>query len=167
MKFREASALPVRHPALLLASLFGIGFLPLMPGSWGSLAALAAAWVISGFGGVAALLGGAALLFVLGWWAAGRVVEAGPLADPGFVVIDEAAGQWLALLASRRSLADYALAFLLFRLFDIWKPWPVSWADRNLKGGLAVMLDDALAAGYALLALLLLHATLGMLGVRS
>lgn len=167
MKLREACALPRRHPAVLLASLFGIGFLPLMPGSWGSLAALVAAWVISAFGGVAALLGGAVLLFVLGWWAAGRVVAAGPLSDPGFVVIDEAAAQWLVLLASSRSIADYAAAFLLFRLFDIWKPWPVSWADRDLKGGLAVMLDDTLAAGYALLALLLLRAILGMLGVRS
>ncbi|HEV2302849.1 MAG TPA: phosphatidylglycerophosphatase A, partial [Stellaceae bacterium] len=91
MKFRDACALPVRRPALLLASLFGAGFLPLMPGSWGSLAALVVAWVVAGFGGASALFVGAALLFLLGWWSAGLVARASPVADPGFVVIDEAA----------------------------------------------------------------------------
>ena len=71
-------------------------------------------------------------------------------------VIDELAGQWLAcafailpfggwLAADTISLPAFALAFLLFRLFDIWKPWPVSWADSNLKGGIGVMTDDMIA----------------------
>ncbi|HVH77527.1 MAG TPA: phosphatidylglycerophosphatase A [Stellaceae bacterium] len=167
MKFRDACALPAGRPPLLLASLGGIGFLRPAPGSWGSLAALAAAWVAAGFGGRGALLAGAVVLFFLGWWSAAQIARAGPVSDPGFVVIDEAAGQWLTLLPAGRSLAGYALAFLLFRLFDIWKPWPVSWADRSLKGGLGIMLDDTLAAGYALFVLLLLRAIGGMPGVRS
>jgi phosphatidylglycerophosphatase A len=60
----------------------------------------------------------------------------------------------------------YALAFLLFRIFDIWKPWPVRWADRHFKGGLGIMLDDLLAALYAVLVLSALLATGGVSGVR-
>ena len=167
MNYREARLMPVGRPALLLASLFGVGFLPLMPGSWGSLASLLLAWVAAGFGGAGALFAGAALWFLLGWWSAGLVVRASPVADPPFIVIDEAAGQWLALLPAARSIPDYAVAFLLFRLFDIWKPWPVRWADRNLSGGLGVMLDDILAGGYVLIILSLMRASLGTLGVRS
>ena len=163
----RALPLPFRHPALLTASLCGIGFLPLMPGSWGSLAAVVAGWAIAGAGGALALAAAAAFLFLLGWWAADAVVRAGPLADPGFVVVDEAAGQWLALLPAGNSLPLCALGFLLFRLFDIWKPWPANWAERRLAGGLAVMLDDTFAAGYALLVLLLVRALAGVIGVRS
>jgi phosphatidylglycerophosphatase A len=61
----------------------------------------------------------------------------------------------------------YALAFVLFRIFDIWKPWPVRWADRHIHGGLGIMLDDVLAAIYAAVALLVLLATAGAFGVRS
>ena len=166
MKFRGACALPLWHPALLLASGFGIGFMPLMPGSWASLAALVGAWFAARLGGTSALLVGAALLFLAGWWSAGVVTRASPIADPPLIVIDEAAGQWLALVPAGRSIANYALAFLLFRVFDIWKPWPIGWVDRNLKGGFGVMLDDTLAAGYALVFLLLARASLGRLGVR-
>ena len=76
-------------------------------------------------------------------------VEAAGQADPGAVVIDEVAGQWLALIAIPLDPLLYLLAFLAFRLFDILKPWPVGWADREVKGGLGIMLDDALAADYA------------------
>jgi len=69
--------------------------------------------------------------------------------DPGAVVIDEIAGQWLALLAVEPTLVGYAVGFALFRAFDILKPWPVSWADCNVTGGIGVMLDDVLAAAYA------------------
>ncbi|HEX4272370.1 MAG TPA: phosphatidylglycerophosphatase A, partial [Rhizomicrobium sp.] len=76
--------------------------------------------------------------------------------DPSECVIDELAGQWLAcafclltfgglIPVSHISLPVFLLAFLLFRLFDIWKPWPVSWADQKLKGGLGVMTDDMIA----------------------
>ena len=61
----------------------------------------------------------------------------------------------------------YALAFLLFRIFDIWKPWPVRWADRHVRGGLSIMLDDFFAAIYAILSLLVLLALGGVSGVRS
>ena len=73
--------------------------------------------------------------------------------DPKQVVIDEIAGQWLVLLIVPPGALEYALGFVLFRIFDIFKPWPVSWADRTIKGGFGVMLDDILAALYAMIVL--------------
>jgi phosphatidylglycerophosphatase A len=130
-----------------IASLGGIGFLKPAPGTWGSLAvmplALLPPWV--------ALL--AAVIFtVLGYWALTRLPET--TADPGWVVVDEAAGQSLALAAATGWLG-VLLAFALFRLFDITKPGPVGWADRR-KGAFGVMADDVIAGAMAAAVLLLL-----------
>ena len=73
--------------------------------------------------------------------------------DGSEIVIDEVAGQWLVLLVSSLDIVHLGLGFLLFRLFDIWKPWPVCWVDSNLKGGFGVMADDILAGVYALICL--------------
>ena len=134
-----------------------------MPGTWASLAALPCAWAIREAGGIAALAAAAALAFAIGCWAAGWTVQASKRADPGFIVIDEVAAQWLVLLAAPLDWRAYAAAFLLFRLFDIAKPWPIRAVERGIKGGLGVMLDDTLAALYALLLLLIGE---GMFGVR-
>ena len=75
--------------------------------------------------------------------------------DPGPVVIDEVAGQWLTLVPaaylapSTPDLITYLIAFILFRIADIFKPWPASWADRTIHGGLGIMLDDIIAAIYS------------------
>ena len=127
----------------------GIGFLRPAPGSWGSAAVLPLAllpwWV--------ALL--AAGMFTLaGIWALRRLPEAA--ADPSWVVVDEAAGQSLALAAASGWLG-VALAFALFRLFDIAKPGPVGWADRR-HGPIAVMADDLIAGAMAAAILLLVAA---------
>jgi phosphatidylglycerophosphatase A len=160
------AGLPAWHPAWLLATGFGIGLLPLAPGSWASLAALPAAWLLRGRFGVAGLAAAAAALFLLGWWAAARVAAASVEKDPGFVVVDEIVAQWLVLLAVPLDPVAYVLAFGLFRAFDIWKPWPVSVADRRIGGGLGIMLDDVLAALYAILVLATLASIGGMPGVR-
>ena len=153
----------LRDPAQLLATGFGVGLLPKAPGTWGSLFALPAAWGIvaaTGQPGLAlaaayALFGNAGLalaaagVFVLGIWAAGACVEKQGIQDPSPVVIDEIAGQWAVLVLVPMDLIHYGVGFVLFRAFDILKPWPVGWADREIKGGLGIMLDDALAAGYA------------------
>ncbi len=94
--------------------------------------------------------------FVVGCWAADAVAKAGGVRDPGMVVIDEVAAQWLVLAAAPTNLVAYAAGFLLFRIADIVKPWPASWADRSVHGGLGIMLDDILAAVYAGVVLLLL-----------
>jgi phosphatidylglycerophosphatase A len=159
--------LPLWHPAVLLATAFGAGFLPVSPGSWTSLAALPAAWALVWLWGATGLAAAAGVAFAVGWWAAATIAKAGGAEDPGEIVIDEVAGQWLVLVAAPLDPLPYALAFLLFRIFDIWKPWPVWWADRHVKGGLGILLDDALAAVYATVSLLVLMAIGGVFGVRT
>jgi phosphatidylglycerophosphatase A len=134
-----------------------------MPGTWGSLAALPFAWAISVLGGRSALAVAAILAFVVGWWASAAVARASRRDDPGFIVIDEVAAQWLVLVAAPLDWRAYAAAFLLFRLFDIAKPWPARVIERRVKGGLGIMLDDVAAALYAVLLLLIGE---GAFGVR-
>ena len=160
---RARIGLPWRHPAALIATGLGAGLLPIGPGSWGSLAALIAAWFIVVQAGYAALGAAAVIAFALGWWASARVVKASGLTDPGFIVIDEIAAQWLVLLAAPLDGRWYGVAFLLFRLFDILKPWPIRVVERRVAGGFGVMLDDIVAALYAVIVLLIAE---GALAVR-
>jgi phosphatidylglycerophosphatase A len=153
---RIVLGLPFHHPAVLIATWFGAGLLPIASGTWGSLAALPFAWLIATQFGPAGLIVAGSAAFVVGWWAAAVVAKAGGVRDPSAVVIDEVAAQWLVLAAAPAHLVAYAAGFLLFRIADIVKPWPASWADRSLHGGLGIMLDDLFAAVYAGGALLLL-----------
>ena len=150
--------LPFWHPAVLLGTWFGAGLLPVSPGTWGSLAALPFGWALAACWGAAGLVGGAALVFAVGCWAAGAIGRASGLKDPGAIVIDEVAAQWLVLAVAPLHPAPYAVGFLLFRVADILKPWPASWADRRVGGGFGVMLDDVIAAIYAGLLLALIVA---------
>lgn len=143
----------------LLCAWFGAGWLKPAPGTWGSAAALPLAWLLWNWGGHPALAGAMGIVFLVGWWASERIVRADGLEDPSWVVIDEVAGQWMVLLFTPPSLLDYAIGFGLFRLFDIWKPWPVCWADRKIKGGLGIMLDDILAGLMGLAVMVLLQRT--------
>lgn len=131
----------------LLATWFGSGLLPKAPGTWGSLAALPFAWLIVWAGGPIALACAAAAAFGIGWWASD--IYAKGRDDPGEVVIDEVAGQWLVLIAAPLDPAIYALGFVLFRIADITKPWPAYLAERRLPGGLGIMADDIIAGVYA------------------
>jgi len=135
--------------ARLLAAWFGAGYLPIAPGTWGSAGALPLAYPIALVGGGAAVAVAAALLFVAGLWAAGRVLRPGGLKDPGDIVIDEVAGQMIALAPIALDLRYWPLAFVLFRLADVVKPWPASWAERRLPGALGLMTDDVVAGLYA------------------
>jgi phosphatidylglycerophosphatase A len=158
--------MPAWHPAVVVASWFGAGLLPVAPGTWGSLAALPCAWAICSLWGAAGLAVAAAIVFAAGWWAAATVAKKSGVKDPGAIVVDEVAAQLLVLLAAPSRPLAWALALLLFRIFDIWKPWPVRWADRHIAGGLGIMLDDILAAVYAALVLSALVAIGGVFGVR-
>ncbi len=137
------------HPASLLATWFGSGLLPKAPGTWGSLAALPFAVVIAALAGPWGLLAAVLAVTVAGLWAAGVYAGRRGVDDPSEVVIDEVAGQWLALVPVALDLRLYAVAFLAFRFFDIVKVWPAGWLDRNLKGGWGIMLDDLAAGIYA------------------
>lgn len=154
---------PLWHPATLIATGCGIGLLPWAPGTWGSLAALPCAWVIVAVAGRAALFAAAIVVFALGCWASAAVARASGLEDAGFIVIDEVAAQWLVLLAAPLDWRAYLAAFVLFRMFDITKPWPARAIERRVAGGLGIMLDDVAAALYAILLLLIGE---GVFGVR-
>ena len=143
--------LPLAHPVALIATGFGIGLLRPAPGTWASLAALPCGWLIEVEYGPLGLLIAAAVAFVAGWWVSEIVAKASGILDPGFVVIDEIAAQLLVLAVAPLDWRFYLAAFLLFRLFDIWKPFPVGWLDRTVKGGFGIMLDDVAAALYALI----------------
>jgi phosphatidylglycerophosphatase A len=148
---------------MLIATGLGVGLLPKAPGTWASLAALPLGWLICSWGGAIALGLAAVGVFIVGWWASEATARASRAHDPGFVVIDEIAAQLVVLLAAPLKWPLYLAAFLLFRLFDIWKPFPVNWLDRHLKGGIGIMLDDMAAAIYALLVLIAID---GAVGVR-
>jgi len=143
----------LRHPAGWLASGFGAGFSPRAPGTIGSLVALLPWWLwLRGIPAwhYALVLGCA---FALGVWAADWVIGKLGSQDPQVVVWDEFVGLWLALFLAPPGWAWMLGGFAAFRLFDIWKPWPVRWADRAVHGGFGTMLDDLLAGAYAWLAL--------------
>jgi len=132
-------------PAVLAATVFGIGWLPKAPGTWGSLAALPLGWWLMAGGGAWTLAAATAVVFVIGIWACAGYARATGTHDAGACVIDEVVGQWLVLLVTPLDPLFYLGAFLVFRVFDILKPWPTGWADRTVHGGLGVMLDDVLA----------------------
>jgi phosphatidylglycerophosphatase A len=141
--------------ALLLATWFGAGYSPIAPGTAGSLAAVAIAIVLDRYAGLApwhcAVL--AALLFLPAVWAAGVTARVVKRKDPGLVVVDEVIGQWLALAGARTlNWKTYLAGFLLFRLFDIWKPPPVRQLEA-LPGGLGINADDVMAGLYGALVL--------------
>lgn len=128
------------------------------PGTWGTLAAMPLAYGLILAGGPLLLFGVAVLIFAVGVWAAGKYAAMLEASDPSDVVIDEVVAIWLTLLAAPMTPLGWLLAFGLFRLFDIAKPWPVSLADRKLKGGFGIMADDILAAFYAMIVLILYRA---------
>jgi phosphatidylglycerophosphatase A len=145
------------HPLGLIATGFGSGLSPKMPGTTGSLAALLPAWWLLQLPlwWFAVVI---VLTFVLGCIAGHWVNTRLKLHDPGCIVIDEWVGMWITLLplyvlppAAGALWLWIALAFVLFRITDIFKPWPASWADRHVHGGLGVMLDDVLAAVWSAL----------------
>lgn len=130
--------------AALLATVFGVGYSPVMPGTMGTLAAVPLAYAVMGAGPWALWLTTAAVT-AAGTWAAGRYCALTGQHDNQRIVIDEVAGYLLTLSLVPRSAANLALAFLLFRLLDIVKPWPIRLVDRRVHGGFGVMADDLLA----------------------
>ncbi|MGC9291956.1 MAG: phosphatidylglycerophosphatase A family protein [Acidobacteriaceae bacterium] len=145
-----------------LATFFGTGFLRPGPGTWGSAAAVllwlaAAHWGHFSQGQLSGMTLAAALLATLvGIPAASIVQRESGANDPGFVVLDEVAGQWIALIMATPRWTEWLLAFLLFRAFDIWKPPPARQLDR-MHSGFGIMMDDVAAGLYAMLIVLALR----------
>lgn len=145
----------IDSPWHFLALGLGTGLSPLAPGTAGSLPGLALGLALAQLP-LAAALPALALVFAIGVAAASRAGAALGVHDHGAIVIDEIFGMALVVVLAPPALPGLgasALAFVFFRAFDILKPWPVSLADRRVGGGLGVMLDDGLAALYAIAAL--------------
>lgn len=145
-------------PAHFIALGFGSGLAPRAPGTFGTLVALALYWLLH----VALAMPPFAIafvaipLFAIGLWASEATARDLGVEDHGSIVIDEiAAFMPLAALASA-SLVLQLVAFGLFRLFDIWKPPPIRYFEKRLKGGFGVMFDDVIAAGYAYVIMIIL-----------
>lgn len=142
------------HPAHFIALVGGIGLMRYAPGTFGTLIALPLHWWLLGQLDQYAHLLAVVALFWVGVWASRRTVRDLGVPDHGAVVIDETVA-FLAVLffVPPHDRLWEAFAFLLFRLFDIFKPQPIRYYDRTLHGGIGVMFDDLLAAGYTLLCL--------------
>jgi phosphatidylglycerophosphatase A len=148
--------------AWAVATFFGAGLLKPGPGTWGSLAA-AAIWygVLRAahpghLAAVVATLAGVLVATAIGIPAATIAEREAGRTDPGFVVIDEVAGQWLVLAAAPLDLAHALLAFVLFRFFDIVKPWPARQLER-LPAGTGIVVDDLAAGAWGALVMLIVH----------
>ncbi|MCB1651608.1 MAG: phosphatidylglycerophosphatase A [Alphaproteobacteria bacterium] len=151
----EKLQLDLKAPYVWLATWFGFGLLKPAPGTWGSLGSLPFGLLIFKFSGLIGLLAAIVLVSLVGYWAADRFEKNTGIHDCKMVVIDEVAGQWIALLPVFYFWGLNGLgvlsAFLLFRVFDILKPWPVSYFDKKIDNAIGVMGDDIVAGLYGAL----------------
>lgn len=145
-----------RDPVHWIAFGFGTGLLPRAPGTWGSLATALVFWLVAPVDALVLLTVSTALFFA-GIWICGESARRLGVHDHGGIVLDEVVGMLLTLVVARPEPLWIGVAFLCFRAFDIWKPWPIRDLDHSLAGGLGIMLDDVLAAVYAAAAVLALQ----------
>jgi phosphatidylglycerophosphatase A len=141
----------------------GTGMMRPAPGTWGSLLGLAQGYLmhLAGFE-VPALLAMTAALTAVSSWSIDRIEAETGIHDAPEIIIDEIVGQWLALvpvIILAPSLVLYGIAFLLFRLFDVIKPWPIGWLDKKVSGGFGVIVDDLAAGILAAISIWLLLTT--------
>ncbi|MEZ5447635.1 MAG: phosphatidylglycerophosphatase A [Thiolinea sp.] len=145
---KELARTVFSSPVHFLAFGLGSGLSPKAPGTVGTLAAIPFyLWMASLGTGVYLLI--LVLAIVAGIWLCGESARRLGVHDHGGIVWDEFAGFWLTMLAAPSGIISVVVGFVLFRIFDIWKPWPIRWADRQVQGGLGIMLDDLLAGIYA------------------
>lgn len=145
-----------RNPIHFLAFGFGSGAVRRAPGTWGTLASLpfVPLWQQLPFAGYVTVL---AVSTLLGVWLCGRTAKDLGVHDHSGIVWDEFVGYWLAMLLAPPGWLWLIGGFVLFRIFDILKPWPISWVDRRVHGGLGIMLDDILAGAMVLVVLLMVE----------
>ncbi|MEQ9674718.1 MAG: phosphatidylglycerophosphatase A [Roseovarius indicus] len=152
----------------LIATVCYVGHLRPASGTWGSLVALPLAWAIHLVAGPWLLIVGIIAFYIMGLWATAQETRGSDDHDPSEIVVDELVGQWIAFLPVSIGAAHvgaeltalwpgWVAAFLLFRLFDIWKPGPIGWADRR-GNATGVMLDDVIAGVFAAVGVVILAA---------
>jgi phosphatidylglycerophosphatase A len=129
-----------------------VGMIPRAPGTWGSLAALLP-WLLIKDLPLLPYLAVLTAVFVLGFFTAGSAEKILDRPDAGAIVIDEVLGMFITLTLAPAHPAAWLLGFIFFRIFDIAKPFPVSWFDQHIHGGIGIMMDDVIAGLYALICL--------------
>ncbi|WP_131782238.1 phosphatidylglycerophosphatase A family protein [Legionella gresilensis] len=150
-----------QDPVYFVAFGFGSGLLPIAPGTWGTLAAFPLYLLINNYS-LPIYLFIIFLFFILGIYVSDKVVKDLGVDDYGGIVWDEVVGYLLTMAGAPIGFFWMLSGFILFRLFDIWKPFPISFIEQRVKGGLGVMLDDILAAVPACLILKSLAWTFGL-----
>ncbi len=140
-------------PSHFLGFGFGSGLIPLMPGTMGSLAALPLVAVCASYLPLSIYLALTAIIIVLGVWICEQTSNDLGLHDHGSIVWDEIAGMFVTFIAIQLSWHSLLLGFILFRFFDILKPWPIKWLDKHVHGGFGIMLDDIVAGLFSLICL--------------
>jgi phosphatidylglycerophosphatase A len=136
---------------VLIATWFGAGRLKPAPGTWGSIAAVPFGYALHHFLGIPGLALAAVLLMGIGTLAASWYGKKSGEPDDQGIVVDEVVGLWIAALPAEDNALLWLLALVLFRLFDIFKPWPASFFDKRKNGGFDVMMDDVVAGLYAMI----------------
>ncbi|OQX34517.1 MAG: phosphatidylglycerophosphatase A [Oceanospirillales bacterium LUC14_002_19_P2] len=145
-------SIPVRlsNPVHFLAFGFGSGLAPKAPGTFGTLAAIPLYLLLSQLS-LPVYVVVLVLASMLGIWLCGKTAKDLGVHDHPGIVWDEFCGYWLTMLAAPAGWLWIIVGFILFRLFDIWKPWPISLADKRMPGGMGIMVDDLIAGLYALI----------------
>jgi len=138
----------MKDPVHILAFGFGTGLAPVAPGTFGSLPGLLLFWLTVDFG-LNVQIGVAVAIALAGIWICGESARRIGVHDHGGIVWDEIVGMYVTLLAAPLSVTGWVLAFILFRVMDIVKPWPIRDLDHSMRGGVGIMLDDLAAALYA------------------
>jgi phosphatidylglycerophosphatase A len=143
------SRVSLLNPVHFLAFGFGSGLATKMPGTFGTLAALPLVVLLSHFSSFSVYLIVTILVCVLGIWICGKTAEDMGVHDDSSIVWDEVAGMLITMLAVPLSWQTVLVGFMLFRFFDILKPWPISYLDKHVHGGFGIMIDDVLAGLFA------------------
>lgn len=138
------------NPIYFLAFGFGSGALPYAPGTWGTIAAIPIYLLLQNLAVIPYIII-VLLASLVGIWLCDVTEKATGIHDDSRIVWDEICGYLLTMLAAPKGWMWIIIGFVLFRIFDIWKPWPIRWVDKHAPGGLGVMVDDLLAAIYALM----------------
>jgi phosphatidylglycerophosphatase A len=146
----------LRDPVHLFALGFGTGLAPVAPGTFGSMVGMLFALALLPFG-LGVLACATLVATVAGVWICGESARRLGVHDHPAIVWDEVTGMMIAMLAAPRAWWGVAAAFALFRLFDIWKPWPIREVDHGMRGGAGIMLDDVMAGVFAAVVLLVIR----------
>ncbi len=138
----------LKRPVCFLGLGFGTGLAPKAPGTFGTVAAIPIYWLMQDLSLIAYLVL-TSIAFVVGIWICQKSADWLGKDDPSAVVWDEIVGYLVTMIAAPAGWIWMLIGFVLFRIFDIIKPWPISWFDKNLHGGLGIMIDDVVAGLFA------------------